>query len=87
MSDPFASHAASLTAPAADGFQITPTDGSDLSQTTRAIYVGGPGNLSLVLHSGASITLTGVPAGSLLPLRIKKVAATGTTATALVGLL
>lgn len=87
MPDPFAAHAPSLTAPARDGFAITPSDGADLPDVTRAIYVGGPGHVRLVLESGATLTFSNVSSGALLPLRVRRLLATGTTATAIAGLL
>ena len=87
MPDTYAAHASSLTAPARDGFAITPNDATDLPDVTRALYVGGPGHLVLTLQAGATLTLSNVPSGSLLPLRVKRILATGTTATAIVGLL
>lgn len=87
MPDQFSNHAPGLESPAAHGFAIAPSDGADLADVTRAIYVGGSGNLALTLLSGATLTLAGVAGGTLLPLRAKAVKATGTTATNLVGLL
>jgi hypothetical protein len=87
MPDPFSSHAPGLESPAAHGFPVTPSDGADLIDVTRAIYVGGSGNLALTLLSGATLTFTGVAGGTLLPLRARAVKATGTTATSIVGLL
>ncbi len=66
--------------------RITPSDTTDLPETTRALYVGAGGALALRLASGASVTLTNVPPGSLLPLRCDRVLATGTSAGSLVGL-
>lgn len=87
MPDPFSDHAPGLESPATNGFAITPADGADLSATTRAIYVGGTGALAVTLSSGNDVSFAGLPAGTLLPVRIRRVKATGTTATALVGLL
>lgn len=87
MTDTYATHASSLTAPAHDGFAITPSDGADLPDVTRALYVGGPGHVALMLQAGTTLTLSNVPSGSLLPLRVRRLLATGTTATAIVGLL
>ena len=53
---------------------------------TAALWVGGAGNLSLVFEDGGSaVTITGVPAGTLLPFRVTKVmdATTATDITAL----
>lgn len=87
MPDRFADHAIGLESPASHGFAIAPSDGADLVETTRAIYVGSSGNLAVTLASGAEVTLTGIPGGTLLPVRLRRIRATGTTATAIVGLL
>jgi hypothetical protein len=63
-----------------------PSDSVPLALTTRAIYVGQGGDLRLRMASSEIVTLAAVPAGSLLPLRVEQVLATGTTAGALVGL-
>lgn len=64
---------------------VTPNDSADLPSICRGIWVGGAGNLAVTLsESGENITFTGVPAGTLLPLEVKRVYATGTTATNLV---
>jgi hypothetical protein len=76
-----------FSAPAADAFAITPSDAVDFTNDTRAIYVGGAGNLTVVMQSGAVVLFTAVPAGTVLPIRADRVNATGTTATAMVGLL
>lgn len=66
---------------------ITPNDGADLAAATRAVWVGGAGNLRVIAADDATdVTLSGVPAGTLLPIRVKKVFATSTTATLIVGL-
>lgn len=49
---------------------------------TRAILVGGGGNLAVtMLWSSASIVVSSVTTGSWLPLRVKTIHSTGTTAT------
>jgi hypothetical protein len=86
MSDRFNGRAGGITAPATHGFAITPADATDLAAETRAIYVGGAGSVAVTLASGDTITLAGVLAGTLLPVRASRVRSTGTTATDLVGL-
>lgn len=86
MVDRFANTQASLSGPASSGFSITPNDTTDLTETVRALYVGGGGNLSVTMLSGEVLTLANVFAGSILPLRAVRVRATGTTATDIVGL-
>lgn len=86
MQDRFAHIAPSLTSPVIGGFAITPHDTTTLPELTRAVYVGGAGDLALLLATGQSVVLKSVGAGTILPLRAQQVLATGTTATALVGL-
>lgn len=86
MTDRFEGRAAHMAGPATHGFAITPHDSTLLSETTRAIYVGGFGSVVVVLSSGAELTLANVPAGTVLPVRAQRVKATGTSATQLVGL-
>ena len=85
MSDDFDNFQNGLTAPATRAVAITPHDSNDLAFVTRAIYVGGSGDLSLVMRSGDTVTLSDVPAGTLLPIRVSRVL-TATTATNVVGL-
>lgn len=68
-------------------FAITPHDTNKLTQTVRAIYVGGAGNITLqVPGSTTNVLFTAVPVGTILPVNAWLVRATATTATALVGL-
>lgn len=86
MPDRFADYALSLESPAITGFAVAPSDGADLADVTRAVFVGGSGSLAVVFTSGTEVTLTGVAGGSVLPLRVRRIKATGTTATGIVGL-
>jgi len=45
------------------------------------LYVGGTGNVSVVTIGGDIIVFNGVPAGTTLPIQVRKLRATGTTAT------
>lgn len=73
--------------PADNAVAITPNDGADLATTTRAFYIGGAGNVAVILaRDSASVTLTALAVGVVHPLRVKRVLATGTTATGIVGL-
>lgn len=79
-----------MSAPAEILAEITPSDVDDLApHYAKALYVGGDGDLTIlpVDHGdGAPVTLVGVKAGSLLPVRVRRVYATGTTATDIVAL-
>lgn len=78
---------AEQSAPASHAFNITPSDAANLANNTRYVFVGGAGNLKVDTVGGETLMITGLTAGSVLPLRVKKVYATGgTTATNLVGL-
>lgn len=75
------------TSPAIGGFTITPNDSTDLVQITRGILVGTSGDLNVVLSGDDNTTLLkNVAAGVVLPLSAKRVYATSTTATDIVGL-
>lgn len=61
---------------------ITPSDSTDFTVPTRAIRVGGAGNVAVVMDATV-VTYTCV-AGEVLPVCAQRVNATGTTATGLV---
>ncbi len=84
--DPYKDYSPSLVSPAAGGAGVAPSDDGDLAQVTRALYVGRGGDLSLRLASGSEVVLAGVVGGTLLPLRVERVLATGTTAEGIVAL-
>lgn len=75
-----------MVIPAIDAVAVTPHDTNDLAQTTRALYIGGAGNVKLITISGNTVTFTGLPAGTLLPIRATRIFATDTTATGIVNL-
>lgn len=87
MTDRFRNHASGMDSPASHGFVVTPHDTNDLPETTRALYVGGAGNIALILASGQALTFSNVPAGAFLPIRVSAVKSTGTNATQILGLL
>jgi hypothetical protein len=84
--DVYADHAPSLTAPASAGAEVTPSNTAELARVSRALYVGAGGDLALELASGSQVTLGGVPGGTVLPVRARRVRASGTTASAIVAL-
>ena len=65
---------------------ITPSDSVALTVFPRAIYIGGAGNVSVLTLGGDTTTFPGLAAGSILPVRVTRVNATGTTATNLVAI-
>jgi hypothetical protein len=61
---------------------VAPTLDADLATPTRFIWVGGAGNINLIaVDDSSAITITGVPAGTLLRVQAKRVNTAGTTAT------
>ena len=50
------------------------------------LYVGNTGNLRVLTSSGADLTFVGIPAGSFVPVQVKRVFATDTTATDILAL-
>lgn len=88
MADPFDDYIRTLESPASSGFAITPDDETDVTNTTRAIYVGSAGDVAVILDDDeTAITFGGVSAGLILPVRVRRVLATGTTASGILGLL
>lgn len=71
---------------APDCFSITKSDTDNFAYQVRAIYVGGAGNVVVVTPAGSVVTFTGVPAGTILPVRAIRVNSTDTTATDMDGL-
>ena len=82
--------------PAYDALAVTPSDSADLSWYSTALWVGGAGNVAVVMAaqhqpgmtstaaSAVAVTFTGVPAGTWLPIRAGRVMNTNTTATSIV---
>jgi len=84
--DTFASFTSSLDAPARSGAALIPSDVTPLPVLTRAVYIGVAGNLSVELADGDVVAFQNLPAGTILPIRVAKARATGTTAGGLVAL-
>lgn len=77
----FSQHKPTFEGPATKAVAITPDDSNDLADVTRAIYTGTGGTLVCVLQDDpATVTFTNLPSGCILPCRIRRVKATGTTA-------
>lgn len=85
MTDMFEHHQPGLESPATHVFAIIPDDGTDLAATTRAINVAAAGTVRLTTAAGDTADVF-VAAGIPFPVRARRIHATGTTATGLVGL-
>jgi hypothetical protein len=85
--DEFAAHSDSIASPSRNCFAIVPHDTAVLTLFPKAVYVGGTGDIVVRTIAGAAdVTFRAVPAGTILPIRVGFVRATGTTATGIVGL-
>ena len=85
MADRYNVGSSGLTGSATRSASVSPNDSTDLTNVTRALWVGGAGNVAvMLLDDSAAVTFVGVAAGTLLPLRVRRVMSTNTTATNIV---
>jgi hypothetical protein len=79
--DPFVNFQPGLQTPVRHSFAITPNDTTELPFVTRAIYAVSSGDITARLADDtASVTFKAVAVGAMLPVRVRQVYATGTTA-------
>ena len=50
------------------------------------LYIGNSGDVEVIMESGSTVEFTGVPTGSFLPILVKQVVVTNTTATNILAL-
>jgi len=82
----FSARAQSSVGPAMTLAPVSPADDADLpGGSTRAIFVGGAGDLTVMDAGGAAVTIVSA-AHQYHPIAVRRVLATGTTATAIVAL-
>jgi hypothetical protein len=75
-----------LSAPKGGAFAVTPDDDNDLAVGASALYIGVGGDVAVITSLGNTVTFVGVGDGAVLPVRVKRILDTGTTATSIVGL-
>ncbi|CAB4140972.1 hypothetical protein UFOVP399_47 [uncultured Caudovirales phage] len=63
---------------------VTPSDTTQIR--AMSLYVGGAGNIAVVMEDGSAVTFIGVPVGAILPIAVSRVNATNTTATNIIAL-
>ena len=83
MSDAFQNYAPSLRDPVCKAEVVSPNDTIDLASVSRAVYVGGQGDLRVTLADGGVATFRSAAVG-WHPIRVQRVWATGTSATDIV---
>jgi hypothetical protein len=87
MADKYSHYQGGLTTPCEHAAAVTPHDTTALTQTTRALWVGGAGDVAVKLtDDSTAVTLAGVAAGTLIPVRAALVMSTNTTASSIVAL-
>ena len=84
--DNFATNFVGNTSPATIAEAVTPSDSTDLTNVSRALWVGGAGNISVIMANGSTVLFSGIAAGTMLPLRVSRVRSTSTTATLIVAI-
>lgn len=76
-----------LTGAAYQAVAVTPSDATEFSKMTKGLYVGGAGDVNVLLEGDTvPVVFAGVVAGTILPIRVAKVLSTSTTATNIVAL-
>lgn len=91
QADPFASSSDNVSAPCRRWVAVTPSDTVDLPEIPKALYIGGAGDVAMIgvaSPAGASaVAWRAAFAGMILPVRPRRILATGTTATFIVACL
>lgn len=74
--------------PAFNAVAVTPSnDAADnFNVPARGLYVGGAGDVQVIMEGGATALFVAVPVGTILPIRFIRVTATNTDATSMVAL-
>ena len=80
--------AALASAPASKLSAVTTSDTVDLTLgVCRALWIGAAGNVAVLAEDDlAAVTLLGATAGQIIPIRARRVFATGTTAASIVAI-
>lgn len=75
-----------MTSPADNAAAVTPSDSTDLTYISRALYVGTGGNIVVTMMGGGDVTFPNVQDGTFLPIRVSRVKSTSTTASNIVNI-
>jgi len=78
---------ADLNHPYNQALAVTPSDSVDLpGGLTRAVFIGGSGNLTVTMNDGNNVTMAVTTAYPMIPIRCRRILSTGTTATNIVAM-
>ena len=80
MNNPFENRASSLSGPATDIVPVIPDDVTDMADVAVALYIETGGQISFLTARNIARTVTVVDQ-TILPVGVRRVNATGTTAT------
>lgn len=77
------------SAPSQDGVDIfaAKSDTVDLTTYALAFYVGSTGDVKIMTPAGTTLTFKNVPAGSIVPIGVRRLFSTGTGVTDCIGFL
>lgn len=64
---------------------VTPSDSTTFAKT-QGLWVGGAGAITATMADGSNVLISGIAAGTLLPIGVTAVKSTGTTATLIVAM-
>ena len=81
--DPFSTKVVAVDQPIRRAVAVTPHDTNDLAIVCRSLYVGGQGNVNVILADD-TVAVVHVAMVGWNPMMVKRVLATDTTATGIV---
>lgn len=82
MSDIMFNRSSTLESPAWSAAKVTPSDTLNLPRApTTGLYVGVTADVTVDMAGGGTVKFLAVPAGTILPIRVDRVRATGSSAT------
>lgn len=71
------------------GVAVTPHDTTELTRTSRALYIGsiaGGATMTVLTADGDTLAFAGLVAGSVIPIAVRRVNSTATLASSIVAL-
>lgn len=85
MADPFSDSRSNLSDPFEHAAAVTPDNSNDIALSGRSLYIGVTGDVKVTTVKGDTVTFKAHPVG-YMPGRVRRVFATGTTATDILAL-
>ena len=84
--DTFSRFQTQASDPATNAVLVSPNDSEDLATVTRAVYVGGAGDMKVTMQDSGTVLFSCIPADTTLPIRVSRIWATTTDATFIIAL-